>query len=107
MAAVDGDLIHEMLKRIQSDISAVKFDISGLKTEMINIRGTMVSIQMDIHNIYNRLDRSDQRLDHIENRLELRELSERGQAPLDPSSCGMTLPLARLASTREGVHISC
>jgi hypothetical protein len=86
MAEISGDLIYEMLKRIQSDISGLKDGQRELKAEVAAMRGTMISIHQDIHNIYGVLARHDERLDRIERRLELREMSERGQTPFDPAT---------------------
>lgn len=86
MAEINGDLIYEMLKRIQADIHGLKEGQRELKAEVTALRGTVISIHQDIHNIYGVLARHDERLDRIERRLELRELSERGQSPFDPSA---------------------
>ena len=83
MAAVDADLIYEILKRIQSDIAQLKDGQRDLRSEMITMRGHIVTMQQDVHHLYTRLDRMDQRLDRIENRLELRELAE-AQARFEP-----------------------
>jgi hypothetical protein len=86
MAEISGDLIYEMLKRIQVDIGGLKDGQREIKAELAALRGTAISIQQDIHNIYGVLARHEDRLDRIENRLELREMSERGQTPFDPAS---------------------
>lgn len=86
MAEISGDLIYEMLKRIQSDISGLKDGQRELKAEVNALRGTVISVQQDVHNIYGMLGRTEQRLERIETRLELREMSERSQTPFDPAS---------------------
>lgn len=86
MAEVNGELIYEMLKRIQSDVSQLRDGQRELKTEMGALRGTVVSMQQDLHNIYGILARHDDRLDRIERRLDLRELAERSQSPFDPNN---------------------
>jgi predicted nucleic acid-binding Zn-ribbon protein len=86
MAEISGELIYEMLKRIQSDVSGLKEGQRELKAEVGALRGTVISMQQDIHNIYGMLARTEQRLDRIETRLDLREMSERGQTPYDPAT---------------------
>ncbi|CAN7639200.1 hypothetical protein LJR030_001790 [Rhizobium sp. LjRoot30] len=83
MAEVTNELMYELLKRIQADVSDVKLTQRELKSEMNAMRGTMISMQQDIHNIYGVLARHESRLDRIENRLELRELAE-AQARFEP-----------------------
>lgn len=85
MAAINAELIYEILKSLQSDIRLLKDGQSEIKQELISIRGTMVSMQQDINNIYGILARHDGRLDRIERRLELRELAE-AQKPFDHNS---------------------
>ena len=83
MVEVTNELMYELLKRIQSDVSFLKEGQRELKSEIAAVRGTVISISQDVHNIYGILARHDERLERIENRLELRELAERGQAPFD------------------------
>lgn len=59
MPEVTNELMYELLKRIQHDISAVKSSVSDIKVEMNSMRGHMLSIQQDVHNIYGILDRHD------------------------------------------------
>ncbi|MEE2953100.1 hypothetical protein SAMN06297251_1177 [Fulvimarina manganoxydans] len=76
MAHVTNELIYEVLKSVQSDISELKFGQQGIRQELSAMRGHLLSMQSDIHNIYLKLDRHEDRLDRIERRLELRELAE-------------------------------
>lgn len=76
MADVTNELMYELMKRIQADMSDLKLGQRELKAEINAMRGTMVSVQQDLHNIHTTLARHDARLDRIENRLELRELQE-------------------------------
>lgn len=76
MAEITNELMDELLKKMQADLSAAKMTVGELKIEFNNMRGVMVSMQSDIHNIYGFLVRHDDRLDRIEHRLELRELAE-------------------------------
>ncbi|AWC23598.1 hypothetical protein WHT83_18425 [Aminobacter sp. P9b] len=83
MAEVTNDLVYELLKRMNHDLSELRQDVSEVKRELNVIRGHMVGIQSDIHNIYGVLARHDERLERIERRLELRELAE-PQRPYEP-----------------------
>lgn len=83
MANVTNELLYELLKRMNADMSQIKGSVGELKSEMQSMRGTLVSIHQDIHNIYGILGRHESRLDRIENRLELRELAE-AQARFEP-----------------------
>ena len=76
MVAVTNELMYELLKKMNADLSSVKTTVGELKQEINAMRGTMVSMQADIHNIYGILARHGERLDRIESRLELRELAE-------------------------------
>ena len=83
MTELNQDLLFEILRRIQTDVSGFKQGQLELRAEIGAVRGTMISVQQDIHNIYNVLTRHDERLERIENRLELRELAE-AQARFEP-----------------------
>lgn len=83
MVDVTNELMFELLKKMNGDLSQIKVSVSELRNEMQSMRGTMVSMQQDIHNIYGILARHETRLDRIENRLELRELAE-AQSRFEP-----------------------
>lgn len=78
MAEITNELMYELLKRMQADISIMRSDIRDVKVELNAMRGTVVAIQQDIHNIYGILYQHADRLDRIERRLDLRELAEAG-----------------------------
>lgn len=82
MAEITNELMYELLKKMQGDISPMRSDIRDVKQEINAMRGTMVSMQQDIHNIYGILFQHGERLDRIERRLDLRELAEAG-VPFD------------------------
>ncbi len=86
MAEVSADLVFEMLKRMQADISNVKESVRELRQDNISIRSQLHTMQGDINNLRASVGHIEMRLDRIENRLDLRELAERGQAPFDLSS---------------------
>ena len=73
MAEVANELMYEVLKQIQNDLSAVKSTTQEIKAELTAVRMHQFAIQQDIHNIYGMLGRHDERLDRIERRLELTE----------------------------------
>ncbi len=78
MAEITNELMYELLKRMQGDISLMRSDMRDVKQEINAMRGTMVSMQQDIHNIYGILFQHGERLDRIERRLDLRKLAEAG-----------------------------
>jgi chromosome segregation ATPase len=73
MADITNELMYEVLKSMQRDLSEVKNNIGEIKLELNAVRGHMVSMQQDVHNIYGVLTRHEGRLDRIERRLELSE----------------------------------
>lgn len=80
MAEVSNELIYELLKKMQTDVSSLNAQMGEVRQELVSIRLSMMGMQNDIHNIYGILGRHEERLDRIERRLELRELAET-QAP--------------------------
>jgi hypothetical protein len=71
MAEISADLVHEVLKSLQRDMSQFKNEPRGVSTSLSALRGHQVSMQQGIHNTYGMLVRYDDRLDRIERRLEL------------------------------------
>jgi hypothetical protein len=71
MAEVNSELIYEILKSLQRDVSEVKSSIGEVKTELSAIRGHLISLHQDVHNIYGVLGRHDVHLERIERHLEL------------------------------------
>ena len=51
MAEVSADLVFEMLKRIQSDISNLKEGQRELRQDVISVRGQLRTMQGDINNL--------------------------------------------------------
>ncbi len=86
MAEVNGDLIYEMLKRIQADVSLLKEGQRDLRQDNLSLRNQLHTMQGDINSLRGSIGHIEDRLDRIENRLELRELSERAQSPFDPAN---------------------
>ncbi|MBW8909336.1 MAG: hypothetical protein JF620_09995 [Mesorhizobium sp.] len=83
MAEIDGSLIFEILRSIQSRLDRMDMTLGEVRSELGSIRGHMIATEGDIRNIYGVLARQDNRLEHIERRLELRELAE-AQKPFEP-----------------------
>jgi hypothetical protein len=86
VAEINGELIYEMPKRIQADISGLEEGLRDLRHDNLSIRNQLHALQGDINSIGGSTAHVGNRLDRIENRLELRELSERGQRPFDGNS---------------------
>ena len=83
MTDLSQDLMFEILRKIQADISSLKegqrdirHDINGLRNHMHVLQGDINSLQSSTTQILYRVDR-------IENRLVLRELAE-AQARFEP-----------------------
>jgi TolA-binding protein len=74
MAEISADLVYEVLKAVQNDISQVKNELRDVNGAINALRGHQISMQQDIHNIYSVLTRYDGRLDRIERRLELNDV---------------------------------
>ena len=83
MAEIDGNLIFEILRTIQSRLDRMDMTLGEVRSELGSIRGHMIATEGDIKNIYGVLARQDNRLERIERRLELRELAE-NQRPYEP-----------------------
>ncbi|MFC5755225.1 MULTISPECIES: hypothetical protein [unclassified Rhizobium] len=83
MAEVNQELLFEILRRIQTDVSSVKEGQRDMRQEMVSFRNHMHVMQGDINNLRGTIGQILDRLDRIENRLELRELAE-AQARFEP-----------------------
>ena len=84
MAEVTNELMFEVLKKLQLDMSQVKDGLGEVRQEIVALRLAQLSMNTDIHNIYGVTARIDQRIDRIERRLELQELAEPPQIPYYP-----------------------
>ncbi|MCF3639739.1 hypothetical protein LXM94_07120 [Rhizobium sp. TRM95111] len=83
MADVSQELMYELLKRIQSDISLLKDGQGDMRQDMVSLRNHVHVMQGDVNNLQSSMAQVLTRLDRIENRLELRELAE-AQARFEP-----------------------
>jgi hypothetical protein len=73
MAEVTNELLFEVLRALQADVSGLK-DVWQENTAALNaIRTHMIAQSQDIQNIYSVLARHDARLSRIERRLEIVE----------------------------------
>lgn len=68
---VTNDLIFEVLKKIQGDLSILKNDVTDLKTMQIRTREEINHLSADILRLERMQAETNVRLDRIERRLEL------------------------------------
>ncbi len=68
---VTNELLYEVLRNVQGDISLMKADIHEIKAELQAVRGHIVAIQTDVSNIYGSQGEMKLRLDRVESRLNL------------------------------------
>lgn len=71
MAEVTNELMLEVLKSIQHDITRIHRGVMEVKSEVQAVRSHVVGVQQDIANIYAKLGTHDERMDRIEKRLGL------------------------------------
>lgn len=83
MADITNELMYELLKRIQEDVSSLKDGQRDLRQDNLYLRNPFHTMQGDINNLRGSIAHIETRLDRIENRLELRELAE-AQSRFEP-----------------------
>lgn len=66
-------LMMEILRRIQTDIAAVKGDMRELKTRMGHVESKLSLLDVQISEISVRMDRRDDVIERVLQRLELSE----------------------------------
>lgn len=71
MAEINADLVYEVLKQVQQDISQIREQGRETNMSLNAVRNHLVALQQDVGNIYAVLGRLDARGDRIERRLEL------------------------------------
>ncbi|WP_246701681.1 hypothetical protein [Rhizobium terricola] len=76
MADQSQELLFEILRKLQSDMSILKDGQRETRQEINSLRNYMHLIQGDMNNLRGTMSQMLDRLDRIENRLELRELAE-------------------------------
>jgi predicted nucleic acid-binding Zn-ribbon protein len=76
MADQSQELLFEILRKLQSDMSILKDGQRETRQEINSLRNYMHLIQGDLNNLRGTMSQVLDRLDRIENRLELRELAE-------------------------------
>jgi len=76
MTEVTQELIFEILRKMQIDISSLKDGMRELRQDNNSIRNHLHLLQGDLNDMRGTMGQVLDRLDRIENRLELRELAE-------------------------------
>ena len=71
MIGATNDLIYDVLKAVQRDLSFVRMDVSDLKQQMNSVRGHLLAIEQDVGNIYSLLGHLEDRVERVEIRLGL------------------------------------
>ena len=71
MTKVTNDLIYEVLKQMQSDLSTVKHDIGELKEGQMRLREDVHSLSGRVLQVERSLFSLDERLLRVERRLDL------------------------------------
>jgi len=74
MAETTDELMYEILKKRQDDMSLVHRKLDEIKSELQALRIHSIAVQQDVQNIYSVLTRHDGRLTRIERRLEIAEV---------------------------------
>ena len=83
MTDLSQDLIFEILRKIQADISSLKDGQRDIRHDINGLRNHMHVLQGDINSLQSSTTQILDRVDSIDNRLELRELAE-AQARFEP-----------------------
>ncbi len=68
---LNTELIYEILKKIQYDLSVVKREVSDTKLRLGAVEDHMSSLVVNVTGINHRLDRYDARFERVETRLGL------------------------------------
>ncbi|MBZ9653404.1 hypothetical protein [Phyllobacterium lublinensis] len=76
MVEVTQDLIYEVLRNIQGDVSNLKGNVRELRQDNVSIRNHLHLLQGDVNNLHGTVGQ-------IVDRLDLRELAE-AQARFEP-----------------------
>jgi len=71
MSDANNELIYEILKKLQRDMTALRTDVRDIKAELNAIRGHHVAFQQDIRTIYVAIEEIKDRLDRVQARLDL------------------------------------
>lgn len=73
MAEVSMELMFEVLKSVQKDVTDVKLSNAEIKSELQAMRTYLLGLQQDMHNVYATLARHESQLERINRRLDLVE----------------------------------
>ena len=68
---VTNELIYEVLKSVQAQVSLSREDVNNIKVRMTSVEQRLGLVHTDMSHQSDRLDRIDVRLDKIEKRLGL------------------------------------
>ncbi len=71
MVEVTTELIYEVLKKLQDQVSQLTDGQRAMREELSAMRGHMLAFQKDIHNLYELTHDNSRRLERIERRLNL------------------------------------
>jgi predicted nuclease with TOPRIM domain len=80
---VTQDLIYEVLRKVQTDVSFLKDNVRELRQDNASIRNHLHMLQGDVNNLHGTGGQVVDRLERIENRLDLREFAQ-AQARFEP-----------------------
>ena len=69
MAEVTNELIFEVLKQIQGDVSPIKSDLRDVKIRVTNLEEGQAAINRRLDRIDDRLDRMERRVGLVDNPL--------------------------------------
>lgn len=78
MADVTNELLYELLKKIQSELSNQREGQRDLRADNLSIRNQLHIMQGDMNGIRAMLAQMDQRIDRIESRLDRRKFAGAG-----------------------------
>ena len=68
---VTNELIYEVLKSVQAQVSIIREDVSGLKNRISSLQSSVAGLHADMAEVSARLDRLESRVERVENQLNL------------------------------------
>ena len=68
---VTNELIFEVLKKVQDDVSLIRGDVHDLKLRITVVEEHLGNMMLSISGLNSRMDRFDERLSRVEKRMEL------------------------------------
>ncbi len=76
MADVTNELIYEVLKSVQSQVSLIREDMDSVKTRLSQMDSKLATLHLDIAGQSERMDRVDLRLGRVEKRLNFSDVEQ-------------------------------